>query len=88
MALRPRDQGGAARLTANFDAYRSYRADVGAPSRPVEAGGWQYVEVPVMITGAFKGGKPFASAGSVTLRRAVAARDAAPAEKRWHIHTG
>jgi hypothetical protein len=57
------------RFVANFKAYERYRATVGQPSRPVEAGGWVYAEVPVMIYGSFRGGKPFGSSGSVTLRR-------------------
>ena len=57
------------RFADNFRAYQSYHADVGVPSEPVASAGFSYVEVPVMIRGAFKGGKPFASAGSVTLRR-------------------
>lgn len=77
----------AARLADNFKAYRSYHAQIGAPSRPVAAGGWLYVEVPVMITGSFRGGKAFGSTGSVTLRRA-AARGATPADRQWRVYTG
>jgi hypothetical protein len=73
------------RFADNFRAYATYQADVGTPSEPVEAGGWVYVEVPVMILGTFKGGKPFSSAGSVTLRKATSG----PATRRgWHIYTG
>ena len=61
----------ARRFADNFKAYESYRADVGVPSEPVQANGWAYVEVPVMIRGSFRGGKPFSSAGSVTMRRAT-----------------
>jgi hypothetical protein len=57
------------RFAANFRPYRSYHADIGPPSRPVAAGGWIYVEVPVMITGRLRAGKSFGSAGSVTMRR-------------------
>jgi hypothetical protein len=71
------------RFADNFRAYQSYHADVGTPSEPVTAKGWAYVEVPVMIRGTFRGGKPFASAGSVTIRRATIG-----AGQGWHIYTG
>ena len=76
------------RFADNFKAYQRYRADVGTPSEPVESEGWAFVEVPVMITGAFRGGKAFSSVGSVTLRRAVSAAGASPGERDWHIFTG
>ncbi len=73
------------RFADNFRAYKSYTADVGTPSEPVEAQGWAYVEVPVMIRGTFRGGKPFASAGSVTMRKATAGPGA---DSGWRIYTG
>ena len=73
------------RFADNFRAYRSYSADVGPPSEPVQANGWAYVEVPVMIRGEFRGGKPFSSAGSVTMRRATSGPEA---ERGWRIYTG
>jgi hypothetical protein len=69
------------RFAANFKAYESYRAQVGAPSLPVRAGAWDYVEVPVMITGRLRGGRAFSNGGSVTLRRAHDAPDRA-----WRIY--
>jgi predicted small lipoprotein YifL len=69
------------RFADNFKAYERYHADVGEPSQPVQSNGSAYVEVPVMIRGAFRGGKSFATAGSVTLRR--------PAEGGgWQVFTG
>jgi hypothetical protein len=59
----------AADFAAAFERYASHRATVGAPSRPVEAGGWFYVEVPVQTYGTMRDGTPFGSAGIVTLRR-------------------
>ncbi len=79
------DEEGLRRFAANFRAYDSYEADVGLPSEPVHAQGWTYVEVPVMIRGTFRGGKPFSSAGSVTLRTATSGPEAG---KGWHIYTG
>ena len=86
--MRSGDHAGRERFLANFQAYESYRATVGTPSRTVAAEGWEYVEVPVMIYGAFRGGKGFGNSGSVTLRRAAGARDATVRERNWHIYTG
>ncbi|HEX9946751.1 MAG TPA: hypothetical protein VGA98_04345 [Allosphingosinicella sp.] len=87
MALRSGESGADARrrFADNFKAYETYRADVGTPSEPVQAKGWAYVEVPVMIHGTFRGGKPFTSAGSVTLRRATSGPEAGGG---WRIYTG
>jgi hypothetical protein len=84
-AMRSGEAGDEARqrFAANFRAYESYQADVGTPSEPVAANGWAYVEVPVMIRGTFKGGKPFSSAGSVTVRKATSG-----AGGGWHIYAG
>lgn len=86
-AMRSGEADGEARrrFADNFRAYQSYRADVGTPSEPVEAQGWAYVEVPVMIRGSFRGGKPFSSAGSVTLRRATSGPGTGGG---WRIYTG
>jgi hypothetical protein len=73
------------RFADNFRAYETYQADVGTPSEPVRARGWAYVEVPVMIRGTFRGGKPFSSAGSVTLRKATSGPET---ERGWRIYTG
>jgi hypothetical protein len=54
------------RFAANFRAYEAYHAQPGAPSQPVAQGDFEFVEVPVMITGRFVGGKPFGSAGRDT----------------------
>ena len=89
MRARSGDEGaGRQRFLDNFKAYKSYRATVGAPSRPATAKGWEYVEVPVMIYGSFRGGKGFGNSGSVTLRRAVDVEGASAADRRWHIYTG
>jgi hypothetical protein len=73
-----------ARFADNFRAYSSYHADVGTPSEPVTSNGFAYVEVPVMIRGTFRGGKSFASAGSVTIRRATSGEG----ERGWRVYTG
>jgi hypothetical protein len=85
--LRSTGEADAERLADNFKAYQSYHVQVGAPSRPARSGPWLYVSVPVMITGSFKGGKTFGSAGSVTMRRSVS--DEVPATERgWRVNTG
>ena len=77
-----RTPGGAdkARFIANFRAYESYSAELGAPAGPAVQGGFDYVEVPVMTTGRFVGGKPFGTSGRVMLRRARQGVD-----RRWHV---
>jgi hypothetical protein len=65
----------AKRFAANFAAYERYSALVGTPTVPVRAGGFVWVQLPVMITGSFKGGKPFGSSGNVVLRRAAGGGD-------------
>ena len=79
-----RSEAARRRFADNFRAYSTYHADVGTPSEPVTSNGWAYVEVPVMIRGTFRGGKPFASAGSVTLRRATGAQG----DRGWRVYTG
>lgn len=87
--MRSGEKAGFDRFSANFDAYEQYRAVVGEPSRPVRSGGWYHVEVPVMITGRMRGGKPFGSTGSVSLRRAAPGNEGArPEQMEWHIYTG
>jgi hypothetical protein len=80
-----RSGGGAdrERFAANFRAYERYSAQFGAPSQPVAQGDFEFVEIPVMITGRFVGGKPFGSTGSVTLRRARTGTD-----QSWRIYIG
>jgi hypothetical protein len=77
-----RTPGGAdaGRFAANFRAYESYHAQLGAPAGPVAQGGFDYVEVPVMTTGRFLGGKPFGTSGRVMLRRARSGSD-----RRWYV---
>jgi hypothetical protein len=87
-AMRGGKREGAEAFARNFAAYQTYRVTVGEPSQPVTAGGWSFVEVPVMITGTLKGGKGFGSAGSISLRRAAGAPGATAAQKEWHIYTG
>jgi hypothetical protein len=71
------------RFAVNFKAYESYRATVGTPSLPARSGEWEFVEVPVMITGRLRGGRSFGNSGSVTLRRPASGVD-----RTWRIFTG
>ena len=83
--MRGRGEEGAEAFARNFAAYERYRVVLGPATRPVEANGWLYVEVPIQITGRMKGGKPFGSVGSVTMRRP--GRGAAESGG-WRIYTG
>ena len=78
----------AAEFAAHFKAYEAYHSQIGAPTQPVRSDDWVYVEVPVMTTGRFIGGKPFGSSGSVTLRRPVPGSAASAGEQGWRIYTG
>ncbi|MBV9930939.1 MAG: hypothetical protein JO013_08335 [Alphaproteobacteria bacterium] len=77
-----RTAGGAdkPRFVANFRAYESYHAELGAAGGPATQGDFDYVEVPVMTTGRFVGGKPFGTSGRVMLRRARTGTD-----RRWYV---
>ena len=86
--MRSASKAGSAEFARNFAGYESYRVTVGAPTEPVQAGGWAFVEVPIMITGRMKGGEPFGSAGSVSMRKAAGAPGASARERGWHIYTG
>ena len=83
--LRSDRETDAKRLADNFKAYARYDVQVGRASRPVRAGDWLFVEVPVMITGSFKGGRTFGNAGRVTMRRAVSAESG---DGGWRVYTG
>ena len=87
-AMRSADSNGYDRFERNFETYRSYQVTLGTATRPVEQGGFAYVEVPIQILGTLKSGKGFGSVGSVTMRRAVAVAHASRRERRWHIYTG
>ncbi|HEY1606289.1 MAG TPA: hypothetical protein VGF77_11915 [Allosphingosinicella sp.] len=76
------------RFAAHFKFYESYRSQIGAPSLPVASQGWIWVEIPVMTTGRLRGGKPFGSTGSVTLRRPAPDTKAPANERGWRIYTG
>jgi predicted small lipoprotein YifL len=87
-AMRGGDPAGAAAFARNFAAYDRYKVTLGPPTEPVRAGGWAYVEVPIQIFGRVRGGDPFGSAGSVTMRRAEDVPDATAAQRKWHVYTG
>lgn len=84
--MRGRGEEGAEAFARNFAAYERYRVTLGPASVPVEASGWLYVEVPIQITGRMKGGKPFGSVGSVTMRRPAPGGAREPGG--WRIYTG
>ena len=87
-AMRSASKAGSVEFARNFAAYERYRVTIGQPTEPVESGGWTYVEVPIQILGRMKGGEPFGSAGSVSMRRALRVEGASAREREWHIYTG
>jgi hypothetical protein len=87
LALRENaDSMTAAKFAAGFAKYGEYHATVGAPSEIQGAAGSLYVEVPVQLYGRMKDGKPFGSAGTITLRRANDVPGATAAQRRWRIY--
>lgn len=81
------DGPSAAEFAASFERYAEYHAQIGAPSNIEGAAGSLYVEVPVQIYGRLKDGKPFSSAGTVTLRRSNDVPGSTAEQRRWHIYT-
>lgn len=79
--MRSDEHTDAERLAENFKGYESYDVQVGRPSRPTRSGEFLFVDVPVMITGSYKGGKTFGSGGRVTMRRAAEGGS-------WRVYTG
>lgn len=75
------------RFVAGFAAYREYHATIGAPSNVAGAAGSLYVDVPVQVYGQTKDGKPFGTAGTVTLRRVNDVPGSTAAQRRWRIYT-
>jgi len=74
-----------AEFTDAFDRYESYNANIGAPG-PVEgAAGSLYVEVPVVVYGRLKSGRPINMAGKITLRRVNDVPGSAAEQRRWHV---
>lgn len=88
-ALRSPSADGPSReaFAASFDQYAEYHAQIGAPSDIEGAAGSLYVEVPVQTYGRMKDGKPFSSAGTVTLRRSNNIPGSTPEQRRWRIYT-
>ena len=71
----------------SFARYSEYHAQVGPPSEIAGAAGSLYVEVPVQTYGRTKEGKPFSSAGTVTLRRSNNVPGSTAEQRRWRIYT-
>lgn len=71
----------AEQFAANYSDYAQLRANVGPASEAAPAGGWLYVEVPVQTYGRMRDGRPFGSAGTLTLRRRQSGGD-------WRIYGG
>lgn len=75
------------RFVASFAPYAEYHATVGTPTEIQGAVGSLYVDVPVQLYGRKKDGKPFGSAGTITLRRVNGVPGSTEAQRRWRIYT-
>lgn len=73
-------------FAASFAKYRSFRADVGAPSRIDAGAGQRYVTVPVAVTGTLQDGRSVAMEGPVTLHRSGNIDGATAAQRAWRLH--
>jgi hypothetical protein len=63
-------QDSARAFAASFGRYAAFHATLGPP-RPMQAiSGSDYVDIPVQLEGRTKEGKPFITAGTMTVRRA------------------
>ena len=61
------------RFAASFERYEDYRATVGIPSLPARQDGAVWVQIPVQLYGRMRSGRPFGSAGAITLKREAGA---------------
>jgi hypothetical protein len=68
-----------------FGPYASYHAQTGAPGAIEGAAGSLYVEVPVVIYGARRDGRPLHQSGKATLRRVNDVPGSTAEQRRWHI---
>lgn len=73
-------------FAAEFDRYRDYHAEVGAPGRIDAGAGQRYVTVPVRVFGTLKSGAAFAMNGEVVLHRTSDIEGASETQRRWRIH--
>ncbi|MFC4257192.1 hypothetical protein GRI97_16370 [Altererythrobacter xixiisoli] len=72
---------------AHADYWRKYsRITIAVPKGTMDAGaGSLFYEVPAVVTGTDKDGRPFRLEGTVFLRRVNDVDGATPAQLRWHI---
>jgi membrane-bound inhibitor of C-type lysozyme len=74
-----------AQFAAQFDAYRSYRAQIGAPGDIEGAAGSLYVEVPVVVYGRLKNGAELHQSGKAVLRRVNDVPGSTAEQRTWRI---
>ena len=71
----------------HYSGYQEFHATVGNPG-PVEgAAGSLYTEIPVQLYGRVSDGKPFGSAGIVTLRRTNDVPGSTVEQRSWRIYS-
>lgn len=69
-----------------YGKYAEIHAEIGAPGRLEGAAGSSYVEIPLRLYGRFKGGRPFNSVGTATLRRVNEVPGSTDEQRRWQIY--
>lgn len=76
-----------AAFAKQYSGYSQYRVQVGEASPPSGAAGSLYVEIPVQIQGRTNEGEPFASVGTVTMRRVNDVPGATAEQKSWRVYS-
>jgi hypothetical protein len=69
-----------------YGQYAELHAEIGAPGPMEGAAGSAYVDIPTRLYGQLKGGKPFNSVGTATLRRANDVPGSTEEQRRWRIY--
>lgn len=69
-----------------FGKYAELHAEIGAPGPMEGAAGSAYVDIPLRLYGRLKGGNPFNSVGTATLRRANDVPGSTEEQRRWRIY--
>lgn len=85
------DGGGASGLSEEgfaeaYGKYAEIHAEIGAPGRMEGAAGSSYVDISLRLYGRLKGGDPFNSVGTVTLRRVNDVPGSTDEQRRWRIY--
>lgn len=69
-----------------YGKYAEIHAEIGAPGQMEGAAGSAYVDIPLRFYGRLKGGRPFNSVGTVTLRRVNDVPGSTEEQRSWRIY--